>query len=78
MQLLNLRKGWDNDENLYPRESDEFTRDNENSLIRIVYCYQRLLDEDNILVFTAPFTPNISDLYAKHQLMDYALDNIHS
>jgi hypothetical protein len=67
-------KGEDNDENLYQlRESDEFTRDNENSLIRIVYCYQRLLDEDNIPgIYCTILHPQISDLYAKHQLLDYA------
>ena len=67
-------KGEDTDENVYRlREDDEFTRDYENSLVRIVYCYQRLLDEDNIPgLYCTILHPNISDLYAKHQLLDYA------
>jgi septation ring formation regulator EzrA len=42
-------QGEDTDENIYQlREDDEFTRTDDNSLVRIVYCYQRLLDEDNV------------------------------
>ena len=67
-------QGEDADENIYQlRDNDEFTRNNDNSLIRIVYCYQRLLDEDNVPgIYCTIYHANISDLYAKHQLLDYA------
>ena len=63
-----------NDDNLYTlRDEDEFTRTNDNDLIRIVYCYQRLLDDDNTPgIFCTIYHPDIPDLYAKHQLLDYA------
>ena len=67
-------QGEDTDQNIYQlREDDEFTRDNENSLVRIVYCYQRLLDEDNVPgIYCTIYHSNITDLYAKHQLLDYS------
>ena len=66
-------QGEDTDENIYQlRENDEFTRSDDNSLVRIVYCYQRLLDEDNVPgIFCTIYHANIPDLYAKHQLLDY-------
>ena len=66
--------GEDTDENIYRlREDDEFTRDNENSLVSIVYCYQRLLDEDNVPgIYCTILHQNLTDLYAKHQLLDYS------
>jgi len=67
-------QGEDTDENIYQlRENDEFTRNNDNSLVRIVYCYQRLLDEDNVPgIYCTIYSSHIPDLYAKHQLLDYA------
>jgi len=67
-------QGEDTDQNIYQlREDDEFTRDKENSLVRIVYCYQRLLDEDNVPgIYCTIYHSNITDLYAKHQLLDYS------
>jgi hypothetical protein len=66
-------QGEDADENIYQlRENDEFTRSDDNSLVRIVYCYQRLLDEDNVPgIYCTIYHAHISDLYAKHQLLDY-------
>jgi hypothetical protein len=66
-------QGEDADENIYQlRDDDEFTRTDDNSLVRIVYCYQRLLDEDNVPgIYCTIYHANISDLYAKHQLLDY-------
>ena len=66
-------QGEDTDENIYQlRENDEFTRSDDNSLVRIVYCYQRLLDEDNVPgIYCTIYHANIPDLYAKHQLLDY-------
>ena len=67
-------QGEDVDENIYQlRDDDNFTRSDDDSLVRIVYCYQRLLDEDNIPgIYCTIYHANISDLYAKHQLLDYA------
>ncbi len=67
-------QGEDVDENIYQlREDDNFTRSDDDSLVRIVYCYQRLLDEDNVPgIYCTIYHANISDLYAKHQLLDYA------
>ena len=43
------------------------------STSKIVYAYQRLLDEDNAPgIYCTVFYPRITDSYAKHQLMDYA------
>ena len=51
---------------------DEILRDDDET-IRIVYCYQRLLDEDNIPgIYCTVFCNEVPDLYAKHTLMDYA------
>jgi hypothetical protein len=50
---------------------DEILRDDDET-IRIVYCYQRLLDEDDIPgIFCTVFCNEVPDLYAKHTLMDY-------
>ena len=50
---------------------DEILRDDDET-IRIVYCYQRLLDEDNIPgIYCTVFCNEVPDLYAKHTLMDY-------
>ena len=67
-------QGEDVDENIYQlRDDDNFTRSDDDSLVRIVYCYQRLLDEDNVPgIYCTIYHANISDLYAKHQLLDYA------
>ena len=66
-------QGENSDDNLYQlRDDDEFTRTDDNSLVRIVYCYQRLLDEDNVPgIYCTIYQPNLPDLYAKHQLLDY-------
>ena len=66
-------QGEDADENIYQlRDDDEFTRTDDNSLVRIVYCYQRLLDEDNVPgIYCTIYSSRIPDLYAKHQLLDY-------
>ena len=51
---------------------DEILRDDDET-IRVVYCYQRLLDEDNIPgIYCTVFCNEVPDLYAKHTLMDYA------
>ncbi len=67
-------QGEDVDENIYQlRDDDNFTRSDDDSLVRIVYCYQRLLDEDNVPgIYCTIYSSHISDLYAKHQLLDYA------
>ena len=67
-------QGENADDTLYQiRDDDEFTRTDDNSLVRIVYCYQRLLDEDNVPgIYCTIYQPNLPDLYAKHQLLDYS------
>ena len=67
-------QGENSDDTLYQiRDDDEFTRTDDNSLVRIVYCYQRLLDEDNVPgIYCTIYQPNLPDLYAKHQLLDYS------
>ena len=50
---------------------DEILRDDDET-IRIVYCYQRLLDEDDVPgIYCTVFCNEVADLYAKHTLMDY-------
>jgi len=67
-------QGENADDTLYQiRDDDEFTRTDDNSLVRIVYCYQRLLDEDNVPgIYCTIYSSHIPDLYAKHQLLDYS------
>ena len=67
-------QGESSDDNLYQlRDDDEFTRTDDNSLVRIVYCYQRLLDEDNVPgIYCTIYSSHLPDLYAKHQLLDYS------
>jgi len=61
------------DNSLYNvRQEDAIIRDDDET-IRIVYCYQRLLDEDGVPgIYCTIFHPDIPELYAKHELMDYA------
>ena len=41
--------------------------------VRIVYCYQRLLDEDDVPgVYCTIFAYGVPDVYGKHYLLDYA------
>ena len=67
-------QGENADDTLYQiRDDDEFTRTDDNSLVRIVYCYQRLLDEDNVPgIYCTIYSSHIPDIYAKHQLLDYS------
>jgi len=51
---------------------DEVIRDDDET-IRILYCYQRLLDEDDVPgIYCTILHPDVPDLYAKHELLDYA------
>ena len=41
--------------------------------VRVVFCYQRLLDEDNVPgIYCTIFVPGVDDLYGKRYLLDYA------
>ena len=54
------------------RDNLEFTEDEHDETLRIVYCYQRLLDEDDVPgIYCTVFNADTPDLYAKHQLLDY-------
>lgn len=54
------------------RDNLEFTEDHHDETLRIVYCYQRLLDEDDVPgIYCTVFNADTPDLYAKHQLLDY-------
>ena len=45
---------------------------NDDETIRVIYCYQRLLDEDDIPgIFCTIFCDRVPEVYAKHQLLDY-------
>ena len=72
-QVIELANNSQTDGNLYnARENDEFMR-SDDQYVKIIYCYQRLLDEDNIAgVFCTVFHSDLSEVYAKHQLLDYA------
>lgn len=53
------------------RLEEEVIRDDDDT-IRIVYCYQRLLDEDGTPgIYCTILHDRVPDLYAKHQLLDY-------
>jgi len=54
------------------RLQDEVIR-NDDETIRVIYCYQRLLDEDDVAgIFITIFCENVPDVFAKHQLLDYS------
>ena len=72
-QVIQLTDNEQSDNTLYNvREQDEFLRQ-DSQYVKIVYAYQRLLDEDDVPgLFCTVMHPDVSDLYAKHQLLDYA------
>ena len=54
------------------RLEEEVIRDDDDT-IRIIYCYQRLLDEDGIPgIYCTILHDRVPELYAKHQLLDYS------
>ena len=71
--VIDLTNNAEADSNLYNiREQDQFVH-TDDQYVKIVYCYQRLLDEDNIPgIYCTVFHPDVTESYAKHQLMDYA------
>ena len=54
------------------RDGMEFTKD-EDQTISVIYCYQKLLDEDHVEgVYCTVFADGVGGgLYAKHSLLDY-------
>ena len=72
-KAMELSQYTQRDDTLYNvRQMDEVIRDDDET-IRIVYCYQRLLDEDDIPgIYCTIMHPDVPDLYAKHELLDYA------
>jgi len=71
--VIELTNNAEGDSNLYNiREQDQFVR-TDDQYVKIVYCYQRLLDVDEVPgIFCTVFHPEVTESYAKHQLMDYA------
>jgi hypothetical protein len=72
-QVVDLANNAQTNDNLYnAREESEFMRADD-QYVKIVYCYQRLLDEDDVPgIFCTVMHPALSDVYAKHQLLDYS------
>jgi hypothetical protein len=72
-KAMELSQHSQRDDTLYNvRQMDEAIRDDDET-IRIVYCYQRLLDEDDVPgIYCTILHPDVPDLYAKHELLDYA------
>ena len=72
-EVVELANNAEAEDNLYNiREQDEFVH-SDDQYVKIVYCYQRLLDEDNIPgIYQTIFHASVTDTYAHHQLMDYA------
>jgi hypothetical protein len=72
-KAMELSQHTQRDDTLYNvRQMDEVIRDDDET-IRIVYCYQRLLDEDDVPgIYCTIMHPDVPDLYAKHELLDYA------
>ena len=71
-EVIELANNAQSEDNLYQnRETDEFMRTDDQH-IKIIYCYQRLLDDDGIPgIFCTIFHQDSTERYAKHQLMDY-------
>jgi hypothetical protein len=72
-QVIDTAGNAESEDTLYQiREQDQFVYDDD-QYVKIVYAYQRLLDEDNVPgIYCTVFYPRITDSFAKHQLMDYA------
>ena len=72
-KAMELAQYTQRDDTLYNvRQMDEVIRDDDET-IRILYCYQRLLDEDDVPgIYCTILHPDVPDLYAKHELLDYA------
>ena len=72
-KAMQLAQNTQTDDTLHNiRQIDESIR-NDDETIRIVYCYQRLLDEDDIPgIYCTIMHPDVPELYAKHELLDYA------
>jgi len=72
-KAMQLAQNTQRDDTLYNiRQIDESIR-NDDETIRIVYCYQRLLDEDDVPgIYCTIMHPDVPNLYAKHELLDYA------
>ena len=59
--------------NLYRRTEDFMLNNSVDETVRVAFCYQRLLDEDNVPgIYCTIFVPGVADLYGKRYLLDYA------
>ena len=72
-KAMELAQYTQRDDTLYNvRQMDEVIRDDDET-IRVLYCYQRLLDEDGVAgIYCTIMHPDVPDLYAKHEVLDYA------
>ena len=72
-QVIELANNAQSDDNLYNiQEKDQFVR-TDDQYVKILYCYQRLLDEDDTPgLYCTVMHEDLSEVYAKHQLLDYA------
>ena len=76
-QVIELANNAQSDDNLYNiQEKDQFVR-TDDQYVKILYCYQRLLDEDDTPgLYCTVMHEDLSEVYAKHQLLDLSLIHI--
>jgi hypothetical protein len=54
------------------RDSTFFSEDTNDDTIRVIYCYQRLIDEDGVPgIYCTVFCYGVEDKFGKHELLDY-------
>jgi hypothetical protein len=65
-------RGADDTGNEWRLRNDLDTADTDDQTIDVIYCYQRLLDEDDIPgIYCTVMCSAVPELYAKHALLDY-------
>jgi hypothetical protein len=65
-------RGADDTGNEWRVRNDLDTSDTDDQTIDVIYCYQRLLDEDDIPgIYCTVMCSAVPELYAKHTLLDY-------
>jgi len=65
-------RGADDTGNEWRLRDDMDTADTDDQTIDIIYCYQRLLDEDDVPgIYCSVICSAVPELFAKHKLLDY-------
>ena len=65
-------RGADDTGNEWRLRNDLDTADTDDQTIDIIYCYQRLLDEDDVPgIYCSVICSAVPELFAKHKLLDY-------